>query len=434
MGDSLKPETPEQVLDALRWAAAEEASLSVVAGRSKGGLGRPVSAAWTLDLSAVSGITGYEPEELVLTARAATPLAEIESALAERGQQLAFEPADWSALLSQSTGRSKASGHDSALCNMTGTLGGTVACNLSGPRRIYAGAARDHVLGFHAVSGRGEEFKSGGRVVKNVTGFDLSKLISGSYGTLAVMTDVTVRALPAAEETRTVVVTGCLEQDGVNVMTRALQSPYEVSGAAHLPADIALMSSVDEVSHAGGSVTAIRLEGPAPSVSYRAGRLVDLVSGFGETWSLNGEASHQFWRDVRDVRIFTAVTGGTDGGGEHGRSIWRLSVPPSEGPRVVAEILFSIEGSAFYDWGGGLVWLALKTAGDPADTAHQAIVRAALASVHGHATLVSAPDAVRAAADVFQPQPGPLADLTRRVKAGFDPSGILNPGRMYAHL
>ena len=408
MSETFKPETPEQVLEAVRWAAAEEQSLDVAGSGSKAALGRPAEADNRLDMAAISGIVLYEPEELVLSARAGTSMAEIEAALAERNQQLAFEPGNLSPLL----------GGSGSAGNVSGTLGGIVACNLAGPRRIKVGAARDHLLGFHAVSGRGEAFKSGGRVVKNVTGFDLSKLITGSFGTLAVMTDVTVRALPVPEKTRTVLLFGCDDNTAVRAMTAALQTAYEVAGAAHLPANVAGTSDVSLVAAAGGPVTAVRVEGPGPSVEFRCGALRDLMAPFGEVEELHSANSLALWREVRDVAYFV-------GAGE--RQVWRLSVPPADGARVASQVLAAIEGHVYYDWGGGLVWLALAP---NADAGHDA-VRAAISATGGHATLIRAEDAVRAKVPVFQPQPGPLAALTRRIKAGFDPRGVLNPGRMY---
>src|SRR5512143_127705 len=235
MTQTMRPETPEQVADAVQAAIVDGRPLELTGGGSKRAFGRPCEADARLDLSALAGVVLYEPEELVLTAKPGTPLAQIEAVLAERRQYLAFEPADLGPLL-DGGGRSRS--------NIRGTLGGAIACNLAGPRRIKAGAARDHVLGFHAVSGRGERFKAGGRVVKNVTGFDLSKLIAGSFGTLAVMTELTVRALPAPEETRTVVVLGLDDAAGVREMAAALSSQFDVSGAAHLPAEVAAGSSV----------------------------------------------------------------------------------------------------------------------------------------------------------------------------------------------
>ncbi len=418
---TLKPDTPGHLQDALRWAAAESVALAVVGGGSKSALGRATTTGPTLDVGALRGIVAYQPEELVVTAKAATPLAELEAALAERRQCLAFEPGDWSGLLGDAgddAGDGEGDGGGDGVARGAATLGGVIACNLSGPRRILSGAARDHLLGFHAVSGRGEAFKSGGTVVKNVTGFDLSKLLAGSYGTLAVMTEVSVRALPQPDDARTVLIGDCEAGCGVRAMTAALQSPFEVSGAAHLPADVAARSSVHAVSDTGGAITAIRIEGPEPSCDYRSGKLVALLADFGTTATLDAAATRALWREIRDVRYFAA---------EPTRQVWRLSVPPSAAAELVAELLFELDGRAFYDWGGGLVWLAAA----PRFDASHAPIRAAVALTGGHATLIRADAATRAAVPVFQPQPAALAALTARVKQGFDPHGILNRGRMY---
>jgi len=402
-GTVFAPETTEQTVEAVHWAVNAGEPLEVVGRGSKRGLGRPVQAGHGLDLSRLDGITLYEPEELVLSARAGTPLAAIEAALEERRQMLAFEPADLGPLLGGQAG--------------AGSIGGVLACNLSGPRRIKAGAARDHFLGVSAVSGRGELFKSGGRVVKNVTGYDLCKLLCGSYGTLGVMTDVTVKVLPRPEKTYTVLLLGLDDAAAGEAMARALGSPHEVSGAAHLPAALAAKSKVSYVSGAGAAVTAIRLEGPGPSVEYRCAALRRELSDLGATEELHSQNSLALWRELRDVQPFVDTF-------DH--AVWKISVAPTAGPGVVAEIA---HGDAFYDWGGGLVWLALPSGGDGG----AARVRQAVAKVGGHATLVRAPLELRAAA-VFQPQDAAAAALTRRIKDGFDPQGILNPGRMYPGL
>src|SRR5947209_6226994 len=207
MPDSLKPSDAKAVEQAVQWALSDGKTLEIVGGGSKRGVGRPSQTDVTLDLSALTGVTLYEPEELVLSARAGTPLAEIEALLAAHGQQLAFEPMDCGAILGSAAAAS---------------IGGTLSANLSGPRRMKAGAARDHFLGFAAVSGRGESFKSGGRVVKNVTGYDLCKLMAGSWGTLAVLTDVTLKTLPQPETEETVLVRGLDPPQAIAAMTGAM--------------------------------------------------------------------------------------------------------------------------------------------------------------------------------------------------------------------
>jgi glycolate oxidase FAD binding subunit len=405
MSDTLQPETADQVLEAVRWAAENETPLDVSGAGSKRGFGRPSTAAHRLDLSALAGIQTYEPAELVITAAAATPLADIEAALADQDQELAFEPGDLGPLFGAAA--------------EAGTIGGAVACNIAGSRRVKAGSARDHLLGFHAVSGRGETFKSGGRVMKNVTGFDLSKLIAGSFGTLAALTELTLKVQPRPQKTRTVLVLGADDAAGGRAMTAALQSPHEVVAAAHLPAAVAARSGVSYVADAGTSVTAVRVEGPGPSAAERCGALRRLLEPFGPGEELHGHNSSALWREVRDVACFA------DGGEA---PIWRLSVAPSDGPGIVADILGAIPGEALYDWGGGLVWLALASAAD----AHHQAVRRAVDARGGHATLIRAPDTVRATVPVFHPRDRVVSTLTARIKDGFDPRRVLNPGRMYA--
>src|SRR5437763_10974876 len=250
------PSDLSELRDAVAEALAAEEPVEVVGGGSKRALGRPVQAAHTLDLSRLSGIREYAPSELVLTAGAATPLAEIERALAKHNQMLAFEPPDWRGLL--------------GVEDVEPTLGGVLACNLSGPRRIKTGAARDHFLGFRAVSGRGEIFKAGGKVVKNVTGYDLCKLMAGSYGTLVALEEVTVKVLPRPEAVATVLFAGIEPEPAVLLMSAALGSPHEVSAAAYLPGSAAKL--LDVPLH-GGAV-ALRVEGPPPSVAFRRDSLL----------------------------------------------------------------------------------------------------------------------------------------------------------------
>ncbi|HJN22599.1 MAG TPA: glycolate oxidase subunit GlcE [Rhodospirillales bacterium] len=401
MSETLGPDCAEQVVEAVQWALSGKTSLKVLGAGSKRSYGRPCRASRVLDLSALSGIGLYEPEELVMGAAAATPLVEIEAALAEHRQQLAFEPMNMNALYGGGGG----------------TIGGAVACNLSGPRRPHAGAARDHLLGFHAVSGRGEAFKSGGRVVKNVTGFDLSKLITGSFGTLGVLTEVTFKVLPAPQKLRTVLVIGAADGAAIGAMNKALQAACQISGAAHLPAAVAVDCGVDCVSRAGRAVTAIRVEGQGPSVDERCRALLGLLAEFGATEQLSSGDSMALWRQVRDAAFFKS-----DGQSQ----VWRLSVPPAAGAETAAAILDTIDGRVFYDWGGGLLWLAMA----PRPDAGYETVRRAL-KAGGDATLVRAAAEVRASVAVLQPQPAPLAALTARIKDAFDPKGVLNPGRMY---
>lgn len=400
------PADAREVRDVVAWAMAEEQPLELVGGGSKRPLGRPMQVAHVLDLSRLSGILDYEPAELVLTAHAATPLDELEAALAANGQRLAFEPPDWRRLLGTEDRRQ--------------TIGGVLACNLGGPRRIVAGAARDHFHGFHGVNGRGELFKAGGRVVKNVTGYDLCKLLAGSHGTLAALTEISVKVLPRPEVTQTLLLRGLDDGDAVRAMAAALNSPHEVSGAAHLPAGTAARSGVAEVAGLGRAVTALRLEGPEPSVAYRLDALRREFATH-STEPLAEQPSLALWREVGDATLLASPE----------FAVWRVSVAPASGALVAAAAAARIECVAFYDWGGGLVWLAV--AGQ--DDCGAAAVRAAVAAQGGgHATLLRAPEASRAAQPVFETLAAPLAALSARVKSSFDPRGVLNPGRIHAGL
>jgi glycolate oxidase FAD binding subunit len=406
MADRLAPRDVQEVEQTISWAVANGKTLEVVGRGSKRVIGRAAQWDASLELSALTGITLYEPEELVLSAKAGTPLAEIEALVAASHQELAFEPMDYGVLLGGETG--------------AGSIGGAIAANLSGPRRIKAGAARDHFLGVTAVSGRGEIFKSGGRVVKNVTGYDLCKLLAGSWGTLAAMTDVTIKTLPKAETEETILVLDLDEATASKVTAAAMGSYGDVSAAAHLPEVVA--NRIAALAGVGTAATAFRLEGFAPSVAQRKAVLEKLLSPFGALGTLPEEQSRSLWRAIRDVAPFAAS------GPSGKRDIWRLSTAPTHGAEVGRALREKLDAEVLYDWACGLIWAALPAA----DDANAAAVRAFVAATGGHATLIRAPAAVRAAVDVFTPEPGPLAALTDRVRKGFDPQRVLNAGRMWA--
>lgn len=388
MGGTIKPRDAKELRQAVEWALAEGVTLDIRGQGSKLVLGKPMRCDQVLDLSGLSGIVDYAPEELVATLRAGTPIREVEALLAQRNQMLAFEPPDLGPLLGREPGQ--------------GTLVGALMGNLAGCRRISAGAARDHLLGFSGVNGRGEAFKSGGKVMKNVTGYDLSKLLAGSWGTLAVLDEVSVKVLPAPDQTRTLLLLGLSDEAAVKAMCAAMGSPHEVSGAAHVDGR-----------------TALRLEGVAPSVEARLKGLRELLADAGATMEELGTLeSRALWRDICDVALLAA---------ERDAIVWKISCPPTEGAGIVARIKAQRPSAkAFYDWSGGLVWLALP----PSVDADHTIVRAALRPAGGHATLIRAPEATRAGTPVFHPSSAALAALARRVKESFDPKSLFNPGRM----
>jgi glycolate oxidase FAD binding subunit len=389
----LRPGDEAELATVVTEAAAHRTPLAIAGGGTRAGLGRPVQSAATLTASGLNGITLHVPEELVLSARAGTPLAEIEAVLAAAKQRLAFEPMDHRPLFGSSGAP---------------TIGAVAAANISGPRRIAAGAARDSLIGLRAVTGRGDVVKSGGRVMKNVTGLDFVKFLAGSYGTLAVLSEVTFKVQPAPETEATLVLHGLDDTRAVAALSAALGSPWGVTGAAHRPPG-----------DGEGARTFIRIDGFASSVADRCRKLAAALAGFGETELLDAGPSARLWTGIRDLALFAALP--TD-------VVWRISLKPSDGPTVVAAIRTSLDCRVLYDWGGGLVWLACE----PGRDAGAGIVRTAVAAAGGHATLVRAPADVRLAVEVFDPPALALMALTRKLKESFDPSGILNPGRMYA--
>ena len=373
----MTPKTEAELAEAI---AGADGPLRVMGGGTRD-VGRPVDGV-PLRVG-LSGVKLYEPGALTLVVAAGTPLAEVEALLAGEGQRLAFEPMDHRALL----------GTDGAP-----TIGGVVAGNISGPRRVQVGACRDFLLGVRFVDGRGQVLVNGGRVMKNVTGYDLARLMAGSWGTLGVLSEVSLKVLAAPEAEATLVAGGLEAGAGVALMSRALGTPYDVSGAALV----------------GGQVR-LRLEGFGDSVTYRAAALGTALGGDWEV--VEGDASAALWRDVRDAMPFAGRKG----------AVWRLSVKPTDGPVLVAAL--AAQGrrlEALHDWGGGLVWLLVEEAGDACAGA----IRGEIARLGGHATLLRANAETRARLAVFQPQPAPLAAITARIKQEFDPRGILNPGLM----
>jgi glycolate oxidase FAD binding subunit len=402
MSDVVTPADEAAMASLIATAHDQAEPLLIQGNASKQAMLRPVQAARTVSARAISGISLYSPSELILTAGAGTPIAEISAAVAAKGQHIIAETPDFAALL----------GSDAAP-----TLGGAVAANQSGPRRVAWGAMRDHVLGVRAVNGSGETIHSGGRVLKNVTGLDLCKLLAGSHGTLAVLTEITLKVLPAPERRATLVFKDLQPDVAVAALAAALGSPYAVSAAAHLPA--ALAARVPALAWLGGAVTLARIEDFAPSVAYRAGRLRGELAEFGAAELLDDAASRAAWGSVRDAVPLVPEQG----------AVWRVSVRPSSGPAVARAVEQGFGATWFFDWGGGLVWIA----GPATEAAHTVVCEAARAA-GGTWMLLRAPEALRAAVAVIPPEVPALAAITRRVKAAFDPKGILNPGRMFAGL
>jgi glycolate oxidase FAD binding subunit len=405
--DTLKVRDAGDVEQVVRSALASEQPLEIIGHGSKRLIGQPMATNALLDLSALNAVTAYEPNELIITVQAGAPLADVVSLIDSRNQHFAFEPINTARLLGTAD---------------IGTIGGMIGAGLAGPRRIKAGGARDHLLGAHAVSGFGDSFKAGGKVVKNVTGYDLCKLLAGSWGTLAVMTEVTLKVMPRPESECTLLLRGLDDLAANRAMTAALGSPFDVSGAAHLP-NAALRIAADGLGDLGSpqqALTLLRLEGIAASVAHRAAALGAALAPFGTAEMLEDAVSAAVWAAVRDVHPFEA--GGTLGSWP----VWRILCPPVSGGALGERLARDTGGTVVYDWGGGLIWAALP----PDPEAHAALVRGHVDAAGGHATLLRAPEQVRRQVDVFHPQQSGLAALGERVRLSFDPRNILNRGRL----
>ena len=405
--DTLKVRDARDVEQVVRAAIASEQPLEIVGHGTRRQIGQPMATNALLDVSALNAVSAYEPNELIITVQAGAPLADVLSLIDSKNQQFAFEPMDTSALLGMTD---------------NGTIGGMIGAGLAGPRRIKAGGARDHLLGAHAVSGFGDSFKTGGRVVKNVTGYDLCKLLTGSWGTLAVMTEVTLKVMPKPESERTLMLRGLDDLTANRAMTAALGSPFDVSGAAHLPnsAFRPAEGALADLGSQGQAVTLIRLEGIAASVADRAGSLGKTLAAFGAVDIVQDVASAAVWASLRDVRPFAAA------GALGAWPVWRIVCPPASGGALGQALARDTGGDVIYDWGGGLIWAAVP----PKPDAQAALVRQRVDAVGGHAMLIRGSEPVRRNVDVFHPQAGGVALLSERVRLSFDPKSILNRGRL----
>lgn len=385
MPSTVRPASIEELIDAVVTTQRDGSTLAIMGGGSKAGTGRPAPDATRLDMTRFAGVIDYDPAELVLTVGAGTPLAEVDALVRAEGQMLAFDPFDHGPIFGQPAGRA--------------TIGGVVAAGVAGSRRLSAGSARDHLLGFRAVSGRGEALIAGAKVVKNVTGYDLPKLAAGSWGRLVAMTELTLKVLPRPTFAATRAVAGLDAGRAVAAMAAAMGSQAEVAAAAHLPAAL----------NGGVALTIVRVEGFEPSVRARGAMLDTLLAAHGPVEALGEREADALWDKLR-----TLAPLGQD------RPLWRVNVTPSGGPGVVAAL--APHGAQWLlDWAGGLVWLAFD--GDPA------LVRAAAEAAGGHAMLVRAPVPLRETVPALHPVASGVAALEARVRRAFDPSGLFETGR-----
>ncbi|QCI98639.1 glycolate oxidase subunit GlcE [Agrobacterium larrymoorei] len=395
----LTPHSEAEAATIIRDHAEAKTTLAIIGGNTRSGFGNKVQAEATLSSRAISGIVAYNPAEMVMTVKAGTPVADVEAALAEARQMMAFEPMDHRAIMGTSGEQ---------------TIGGVFAANVSGPRRYVAGAARDSLLGIRFINGRGEAIKAGGRVMKNVTGLDLVKLLAGSHGTLGLLTEVTFRVLPVPPAEKTMVISGVEDAVASNAMAAAMATSVEVSGAAHLPESV--KSRFINGVLPDGAATVLRLEGLAASVEARAQKLQAILSSIGPSMLLAQDESRALWREIRDVRPYEGNTG---------KPLWRVSVAPAQGHKLVAALRMQAGIDAFYDWQGGLIWMQMEA--DP----EAELLRHYITTLGGgHATLLRATDDVRQAVSAFEPLNAVELALSRRVKEKLDPAGIFNPGKM----
>ena len=406
MHPMMRPADIQELSRIIVEANATDTTLELMGAGSRQAVGRPCEAAVNVSTKTMRGVSLYEPGEMVLAARAGTPLVHIEAQLAAHGQMLGFEPVDIGPMVGREAGQA--------------TIGGVLATNLSGARRVACGAVRDHVVGLSAVSGRGEIFKSGGRVLKNTAGYNLSRGLAGSWGTLAAFAEIAFRVVPSPEETATLLFIGLPDEIGVEVLCAAMASPFEVTGTVHLQKKLVERLWHEGVRATRQSVTALRIENFSRLVGYRKARLIDDLAAFGEIHELDHENSLAFWSELRQMSVMC----GTDA------PVWRISTSPQSGSRLVEALSAYMDCNAYYDWSGGLIWLEVLATSD----ASAADIRRVVTAHGGHATLIRAREDIRCAVDVFQPLEAGVAALTKRIKNSFDPKGILNPGRMYSSM
>lgn len=397
MKNMLLPTSETEAADIIRDHAHARRALAIFGGNTRSGFGNRVEAEASLSSRAITGIVAYNPAEMVMTVKAGTPVAEVEAVLSAARQMMVFEPMDHRAVMG-TVGEP--------------TMGGVFAANVSGPRRYVAGAARDSLLGIRFINGSGEIIKAGGRVMKNVTGLDLVKLLAGSYGTLGFITEVTFRVLPVPPAQTTLVISGLDDEAATHAMAAAMATSTEVSGAAHLPESV--KSRFLKGSLPDGAATVLRLEGLSASVKARLQTLQAILSALGTSLFLGEDQSKALWREIRDVTPYAV---------NPAKPLWRVSVAPSQGHKLVAALRLEAGIDAFYDWQGGLVWMQMEALPEAELLRHYV-----KAVGGGHATLVRAE--AREGIAAFEPLSTVEAALSGRVKGKLDPVGIFNPGRM----
>jgi len=402
--DILKPENEDQLQQTIRYCYKKDLPVEIVGTRTKNDIGKKLQCAKTLDVSNISGIVDYKPEELYITVKAGTPIKTVQDKLKSNNQHLAFEPINFSEIFKKNS--------------KEGTVGGTLSCNFSGSRRFKVGSVRDHVLGFKGYNGKGEKIKSGGTVVKNVTGYDLSKLVTGSFGTLLVLSEVTLKVLPLQIDTKTIIVSDLALEHALGIMGSAMTSSNDPSGVVFYPSNFRNNFVFNDLTHPG-SITAIRIEGTKIATEQRTNNLIqDLALADKKITILDSNQSEIFWEDTRSLKVFS----------KNQRNILRAVVPPSETVNLINR-LKTFHPNYFIDWGGSLIWLELDY------LSNQKIdqIRKRILDTNGYLTVIKSTENVKSSSEIFTIDPIKFK-ISQNLKKSFDPKRIFNPGKMYTGI
>ena len=406
------PDNEKEVSSFIKKSYKTNATIEIVGSRSKKKIGKPIQCTKVLNLSKLNGIIEYLPEELYIKVKGCTPIQKIEEELKKNKQQLIFEPIDFGCMLS---GKSD-----------YGTAAGQVACNIAGPRRFRDGSIRDHVLGFRGVNGRGEVIKSGGTVVKNVTGYDLSKLICGSYGTLAALTEITFKVLPMLEESNTLIIHNQKIEHSIHLLEKSISSFSDISGAVFFPKNVEVTGCTMNIENTfklndlkqDGSMTAIRFEGSKKSIGKRIENLINVLKITNQNISiLESHQSQIFWNKVKSLEFFFNSK----------NSIIRIVIPPSESVNLVYQL--SNKFKYYLDWGGALMWMeAFELSEDMFDSIRKKVIK-----LGGYITMIKNSEYLPYVEDVFTINKDRFT-VSQNIKKSFDPKSILNPGKMYTGI
>ena len=402
--DIYKPNNEKDLQEIIKYCFKNNLPIEIIGKGTKSLIGKKLQCAKTLDMSNISGIIDYKPEELYITVKAGTPIKTIQDELKKNNQHLAFEPVNFSELFKKDSNE--------------GTIGGTLSCNFSGSRRFKVGSARDHILGFKGYNGTGEKIKSGGTVVKNVTGYDLSKLITGSFGTLLVLSEITLKVLPLQTDTKTIIVSGLSLEHALGIMGSAISSSNDPSGTVFYPDSLRDNFVFNDLTHPG-SITAIRIEGSKISTEQRINNLIKDLSLIDKNITvLDRVQSEIFWEDTRSLKVFS----------KNQKNILRAVIPSSETTNLINR-LKSFHPNYFIDWGGSLIWLEL----DYLSSQKIDQIRNRILVADGYLTVIKSQESIKSSLEIFTIDPIKFK-ISQNLKKSFDPKRIFNPGKMYTGI